>query len=253
MGVAIGWGIAVASVLPMALARSLNVQVWDAPRAWFLLGISLLTLAVMTLTYTMVIFGYALPQLIEATGPVRASLVVITLVAIHIVLVPVSRDTPQGTRLVVEMVGALLLCLCWMRTHAIWLAWGLHFAWTFSIAVLFGLPLAGDVSLSSVVDTRAIGSTWLTGGSYGPAGAAFSILALIAAIPVLVGVTDDYAWEYTRSEIVSGGYDVTVAPPAAHVAMEQTSAQSSATRPVLVQILPAAPPSSRPPSEDITE
>jgi uncharacterized protein len=33
-GAAIGWGLAVASVLPMALARALNVQIWTAPRAF---------------------------------------------------------------------------------------------------------------------------------------------------------------------------------------------------------------------------
>jgi hypothetical protein len=43
-GAAIGWGLAVASVLPMVLARSLDVQLWTAPRAWFLLSLSLLTL-----------------------------------------------------------------------------------------------------------------------------------------------------------------------------------------------------------------
>jgi hypothetical protein len=103
------------------------------------------------------------------------------------------------------------------------------------------LPLAGDISFGSVVDTRAVGPVWLTGGSHGPAAAAVSILVLIAAIPVLVRITDDYAWEYTRPEIVSGGYDVTIAPPAAHVAMERQVQEAEAARPPLVQIQPLAP------------
>jgi hypothetical protein len=240
-GVAVGWGLAVASVLPMVLGRALNIQFWDAPRAWFLFVLSLLVLASLTLAHTAVIFGYALPRLIDAIGPVRATLVLIALVAVHAAFVPVPYGTPQGTRLLVEMLGALLLCLCWMRTHAAWLAWGLHFAWAASTATLFGLPLAGDISFGSIVDTRAVGPTWLTGGAYGPAAAAFSIVVLIVAIPVLARVTDDYAWEYTRAPIVSGGYDVTIAPPAAHLAMEKAaeSAQSA-----LVQIQPLAPPPS---------
>lgn len=249
MGAAIGWGIAVASVLPMVLARALNVQLWTAPRAFYLLGLNLLILALLTLAHTLAIYGYGFQRLIEATGQVRATLLVLAVVtAAHVVVTP-PYGTPEGTRILVDMLVTLLLCLCWLRTHAVWLGWGLHFAWVASTVTLFGLPLAGDISFGSVADARAIGPAWLTGGPYGPAAAAFSILVLIAAIPVLVRVTDDYAWEYTRPEIVSGGYDVTVAPPAAHAAMEQAAAQSSAARPALVHILPAAPS----PAEDIPE
>ncbi len=249
MGAAIGWGIAVVSVVPMALARALNMQIWNAPHAYYLLALSLATLAALTLAQTVIIFGYALPRLIEATAPARATLILIAIIAIHAALVPAPYDTPQGTRLLVEMLATLLLCLCWLRTHAVWLAWGLHFAWAASIAVLFGLPLHGDISFGSVVDTRTIGRAWLTGGSYGPAAAAFSILVLIAAIPVLVRVTGDYAWDYTHAPIVAGGYDVTVAPPAAHVAMEQ---QAESAQPGLVQIQPLAAPSP-PPSDRIPQ
>lgn len=251
MGAAIGWGLAVASVLPMALGRSLNLQLWNAPHAYYLLALSLLTLALLTFAHTVVIFGYALPRLIEGTGPARATLALIALVAVHSAFVPVPYDTPQGTRLLVEMLAALLLSVSWLRTHAAWLAWGLHFAWAVSIAAIFGLPLAGDISFSSVVGVRSVGPAWLTGGSYGPAAAVFSVVVLLAAIPVLVRVTDDYAWEYTRAPIISGGYDVTIPPPAAHAAIEQAGPQNPTAQPALVQIqtLPSAPP----PAERIPE
>jgi uncharacterized protein len=245
MGAAIGWGIAVLSVLPMALARALNIQLWNAPHAWYLLTLSLLTLAALTLAHTVLIYGYAFPRLVEATGPAQATLLLMAVLAAAHATVTPPYDTPQGMRLLVDMLVTLLLCLCWLRTHAVWLAWGLHFAWAASIAVLFGLPLNGDISFGSVVDTRTIGRAWLTGGSYGPAAAAFSILVLIAAIPVLVRVTGDYAWDYTHAPIVAGGYDVTVTPPAAHVAMEE---QAESARPGLVQIQPLAA-SSPPPSD----
>ncbi len=240
-GAAMGWGLAIASVLPMALGHALDLQIWNAPRAYYLLALSLLTLALLTLAHTVVIFGYALPRLVEATSGARATLILMAIVAVHAAMTPVPYDTPQGTRLLVEVLATLLLCLCWLRTHAVWLAWGLHFAWAASTGALFGLPLGGNSSFGSVVDARAVGPLWLTGGSYGPAAAAFSILVLLAAIPVLVRLTDDYAWEYTRPPIVSGGYDVTVAPPAAHVAMEEAAARSSAAQPALVQIQPLAP------------
>jgi hypothetical protein len=239
-GVAIGWGLAIASVLPMVLGRTLNVQLWGAPRAWFLLGLSLATLAVVTLAHTLGVFGYGFQRLIEATGPVRATLILLGLVALHAGFVRTPYGTPDGTRILVEMLTTVLLCVCWFRTHGLWLGWGLHFAWAVSVGVLFGLPVGGNVGFSSVVGTRAVGPGWLTGGDFGPSAAAFSILLALAAIPVVVRVTSDWAWSYTHPPIIPAGYDVTVAPPAAHVAMEQAAANAGPVNPAsLVQILPA--------------
>jgi hypothetical protein len=241
-GAAIGWGLAIACVLPMALARTLSVQLWTAPRALLLLAITLLTLASATLTHALAIYGYGFQRLIEATGPVRATLIVIALSAVYAGLTPTAYGTPDGTRILVVMLTSALFCICWFRTHGLWLLWGLHFAWASSTTVLFGLPMGGDTAFPSIVDTRATGPAWLTGGAYGPGAAAFSILFLLAAIPVLVRVTDDYAWSYTHPPIIPAGYDVTIAPPAVHVAMEEAALAMQPVDPAaLVQILPAAP------------
>jgi hypothetical protein len=241
-GAAIGWGIAIASVIPIVLTRSLNVHFWTEPRAFELLSLSLATLAVATLAHTLAGYGYGFHRLIEATGPVRATLILVLAVAgVHAVM-PVPYGTPPGTRILVDMLTTLLFCICWFRTHGLWLLWGLHFAWAASTGVLFGLPLGGDNSFSSVVDTRAGGPAWLTGGDFGPAAALFSVLLLIAAIPILVRVTSDYAWSYTHPPLIPAGYDVTIAPPAAHVAMEQAATAAQPVNPaLLVQILPATP------------
>ena len=248
-GAAIGWALAVACVLPMALARALNIQLWMEPRAFLLLGLGLATLAVATLANALALYGYGFHRLIDATGPVRATLVLVGLTTLNAALTPTADGTPDGTRILVALLFSLLLALCWLRTHGLWLLWGLSFAWAAATAVLFGLPLNGDSTLGSLVDTRAAGPAWLTGGAYGPAAAALTILFVLAAVPILVRVTDDYAWKYTHPPLVPGGRDVTIAPPAAHVEMEQAAqnAQSSesaqAFNPAsLVQILPAPPP-----------
>jgi hypothetical protein len=226
----------------MALTRSLNLQLWTAPRAFDLMGISFLTLFIATLAHTLAVFGYGFQRLIEATGPVRATLVIVSLAAIHATLTPTPFGTPDGVRILVEVLATLLLCLCWLRTHGLWLLWGLHFAWAASTGILFGLPLAGNSDFASVVDTRSAGPFWLTGGDYGPGAAALSILLLFAAIPILVRVTTDYAWNYTHPPIIPAGYDVTIAPPAAHLAMEQSALSAQTVNPAsLVQILPASP------------
>lgn len=251
-GAAIGWGIAVASVLPMALARALNTQLWLAPRAFLLCALSLLTLAIATLAHTLAIYGYGYHRLIDAMGPVRATLMLLALVTVVHSAMPSPYGTPDGTRILVDLLMTLLLCLCWLRTHAVWLAWGLHFAWASAIAVLFGLPIAGQVSFGSVVDTRTVGPVWLTGGEYGPAAALLSILILLVAIPTLIRATDDYAWKYTHPPLIPGGYDVTIAPPAAHIAMEQTAASAQTVHPAsLVQIQTTA--EQRPTSETASQ
>jgi len=248
-GAAIGWGISVASVLPMALARTLNTQLWMAPRAFQLLGFGLLTLAITTLAHALAIYGYGFQRLIHATGPVRATLIVVVLTAIHSAYTATPNGTPEGTRMLVALLMALLLALCWLRSHGLWLAWGLSFAWAASTSVLFGLPVNGEIGYGSIVDTRAIGPAWLTGGDYGPAAALLTIFIFMAAIPILVRATDDYAWKYTHPSLIPGGYDVTIAPPAAHVAMEQAAAPVSSAS--LVQIQTAA--EQRPSDEDASE
>jgi hypothetical protein len=221
----------------MALARALNTQLWIAPRAFLLFGFSLLTLALLTLTHALAIYGYGFQRLIEATGPVRATLILIALTAVHAAFTATPYGTPDATRILVDILMTLLLCLCWLRTHAVWVAWGLHFAWGASTAVLFGLPLNGDIGYGTIVDTRAAGPGWLTGGEYGPAAALLTVAIFLAAIPILVRVTSDYAWKYTHPPLIPGGYDVTIAPPAAHVAMEQAGASAPAVHSAsLVQI-----------------
>ncbi len=238
-GAAIGWGIAAAAVLPMAITRALDVRLWTSPRAFQLLALSLVTLAITTLAHGVGIHGYAFQRLVDATGPVRATLAMALFSAIGASLHP----TVSSAAIAISALAGVLLSLCWLRTHAVWLLWGLHFAWAASTGILFGLPLGGNTDFSTVVDARAIGPRWLTGGSYGPAAALFTFLILVAAIPILVRATSDYAWNYTHPPLIPAGYDVTIPPPAAHVALDLQAAQQA--QPIspasLVQILPATP------------
>jgi hypothetical protein len=233
-GAAIGWGLAVGCILPMALAGTLRVYFWKTPHMGLLLLVSLPTLAVVTLAKDIGLHGYAFRSLIAAVGPTRATILMAVLTAVYVTLNPAS----SSIAIAVSVLLSVLISLCWIRTHAVWLLWGLHFASAASTAVLFGLPLAGLTTFSTVVETRAIGPDWLTGGDFGPGAALLTLFMVLGAIVVLIRATDDFAWEYTRPPIVAAGYDVTVLPPVAHAPMEQ----EVAVRPVsLVQILPATP------------
>jgi uncharacterized protein len=242
IGGAVGWGLAVVPVALLALMRGLNVELWTQPRAYELMGLNLATLFVATLVGSVALFGYGFQRLVEATGPIRATLVLMLLTGGAAATMTTPLGTPDGVRILIEMLATLLLALCWFRTHGLWLGWGLHFAWAASTGVLFGLPLRGKLDFASIVDTRVSGPLWLTGGSFGPGAALFSIVLLLTAIPILVRLTRDYAWNYTHPPLIPAGYDVTIPPPAAHVAMEQSALAAQPVNPAsLVQILPATP------------
>lgn len=240
-GAALGWGLVVLAVLPMALAGTLDIQFWTQSRAFGLLLLNLLTLAVAALVEEVAFRGYPFRRLIEAIGPVAATIVMSLLFG----LVHILNPSSTWTSTLVTMLAGLLLSVAWLRTRGLWLGWGFHFAWNASMGILFGLPISGINDFSSIVETRTIGHLGLTGGNYGPEGAAFTAIVLLIGIIILVRITRDYAWHYTYDPIVPAGYPMEAAPPAAHVAMEKQAQQATAAAPVsqtsLVQILPATP------------
>ena len=122
--------------------------------------------------------------------------------------------------MLVALLMALLLCRCCsLRSRGLWLVWGLTSRGHASIAVLFGLPT--DRRDRLWLDGRCARHRALyerTGSATGRAAALFTIgLILGAAIPVLVRATGDFAWKYTHPPLIPGGYDVTIAPPAAQL------------------------------------
>jgi membrane protease YdiL (CAAX protease family) len=58
IGAAIGWGLVVLAVLPMLLGRTLHIEFWGAPRAFWLFFLSLVTLALSALAEEVAFRGY---------------------------------------------------------------------------------------------------------------------------------------------------------------------------------------------------
>ncbi len=239
-GAAIGWAIVALSVLPMALAGKLHVRFWTEPQSFWLAALNLATVLLLALASEIAFRGLPYRRLMGAVGPFWAT-IVMSLAYGWVVTLRIGPlffnggDVSHAAMLIAVLLG-FVLCWGWLRTHGLWLGWGLHFGWIASLGILFGLPVMGINNLSTVVDTRAIGADWLTGGEFGPEGAAITILLLFVGLVVLVRVSRDWAWLYTHSPIVAAGYPMDVPPPAAHAAMEQQPKP-----PVLVQILPTTP------------
>jgi membrane protease YdiL (CAAX protease family) len=231
-GAALGWGMLLVAVVPMMVARALHPQLFLMPSSWGLALLSLLTLALYTLALEVAFRGFLFSRLIAAIGPVAATIVLSMLYAIA------SGYRPFATPLSVFLafIAGILYSMAYLRTHALWLGWGLHFGWAAATAVLLGLPVAGFGTYNDLVETSTSGWDWLTGGGYGPDAAYFTLFVIFGAMIVLHRITRDYAWNYTHAPIVPAGYAVVIAPPAAHTAMEQTAAPAP-----LVQILASTP------------
>ncbi len=227
-GAALGWALLLLAIAPMVLAGCLHPQFWGAPRAWGLVSLSLLTLLLGSLATEVAFRGFLFQNLIKATGPVTASLL---LSVIYALATSSSSETTPFSFSATLLLG-VLFSVAYLRTHGLWLGWGLRFGWLASMSVLFGLPLAGSADLASVVVTESSGPVWLSGGAYGPEGAFLTLLVLLAGMLLLYRLTRHYAWEYTHPPIVAAGYPMDIPPPAAHTAME-----AAAPPPPLVQIL----------------
>lgn len=230
-GFAVGWGLCLAAVLPALLFGDfhavLNHGVGVAP------GIvaAALTLAVAALAEEVIFRGYAFERLSRGIGPAWATVVMSAIFA----LVLVSDNVPRtvGWALTDTFLFGVMLAMCYLRTHALWVGWGLHFGYRVMMAVVLGLPIVGRSDFGSLMDGTASGPRWLSGGRFGLDAAGWTAVAMVAGMALVYRMTKDWAWTYTLPEIVAGGYEVVVAPPAAHVAMEKAAAP-----PPLVQILP---------------
>jgi membrane protease YdiL (CAAX protease family) len=233
-GAALGWAMLLVAVIPLGLIGALHPAFSFVPSAWGLTVISLLTLLIGALATEVAFRGYLFLRLIDALGPTLATLLLSFLYA------AVSSLRPSSTPLSVfiAFVTGILFAMAYLRTHGLWLGWGLHFAWNAATAVLFGLPVTAYTAYSTVVTTSVTGSAWFTGGDYGPEAAFFTLFIVLAAMVVLFRLTRDYAWNYTHAPIVAAAYEVVVTPPAAHAAMEASAAAAPAP---LVQILTTTP------------
>jgi membrane protease YdiL (CAAX protease family) len=233
IGAAIGWGGVIACVLPTALVGGLVITLFTTWHQFGLILLDLTILAIAALAEEVAFRSYPFQRLIDAIGPGLATLVMCLLfgvVHLH------NPDASAGSTLVTMLAG-WLLALAYLRTRALWVSWGFHFAWNASMAILFGLPVSGITNFSPVIMTNAGGPDWLTGGNYGPEGSLIAILVLLALLVVMVKATRDLKHRYAQPVIIPGGIPVDI-DAAARRQHESAMASPAAAEPKLVQILP---------------
>ena len=237
VGAALGWALSLAALLALLLSGRLHARLNLQAGNIVPILLAFATLLIASLAEEAIFRGFPFRRLIEAVGPTWATLLLSLLFALVLVLADPPRSL--AIALVDETLFGVVLAMAWLRTHALWTGWGLHFAYRVLAAIVFGLPIAGRGVFGSLTDTFATGPRWLTGGAFGLDAALLTAFVFLAGMVALYHATRQYAWEYTFPQLQPGGYEVTVAPPPAHAAMEK-----AAPPPPLVQILPSTPRSS---------
>src|ERR1700677_856372 len=204
LGVALGWGMLVASILPLVLTGGLIITFWLVPRQFGILFIDLLLLAVASLAEEVAFRGYPFQRLIEAMGPTLAT------IAFSSVFAGLHMLNPGANRasFLITAFSSWLLSVAYLRTRALWVCWGWHFAWNASMCLLFGLPVSGITEFSPVVQSNTVGPVWMTGGNYGPEASAVAAIVVLFGILFVYRATRKLAYLHAQPVIVAAGIPV---------------------------------------------
>jgi len=130
----------------------------------------------------MVFRGYPFQRLVEAIGAPGAVILLAGLFgALHL-------QNPNATVWgALNTVGfGVFTALAYLRTRALWLPWGMHFAWNLGLGLGYGLTVSGISQFSVVVHGTIVGPRWLTGGDYGIEASATATMGLLVATVVLL-------------------------------------------------------------------
>ncbi len=248
LGMAVGWALAVACVLPMLVGGGIAVVLFLGPSAWGWLAVDAAFFALLALAEEVAFRGYGFQRFADSVGSLGAVLGYAAFYAIVQGLVPGSSRSSVA----VSIVLSLVLSTAYLRTRALWLSWGINFGWKASRALLFGLAVSGVSSHSPVVQGNPMGPFWLTGGGFGLDGSWVTFVVFLAALPVVYRITRDLDFRYNAPVIVPGGIPVDL-DAASRRQHEAAMGAAEPAAPGLVQILPAAAPpavSSGPSSTD---
>lgn len=167
--VAIEWGLGLISLQPTGL--SLQSAAADGV-------LVLLLLAVAASTEELLFRGYAFQQLIEGNRIFGPILVLSSLFGLVHLMNPHSTVMSTAN----TVLAGVLLSLAYVRTRALWLPIGWHYAWNATLAVT-GLPVSGLNLIQTPWGVLPVSDKiWLYGGAYGPEGGAVATVLLVLGI-----------------------------------------------------------------------
>jgi uncharacterized protein len=100
-------------------------------------------------------------------------------------LLHVGNEGESPIGIFVAIAGGLVLCLSLKLTGSLWWAVGVHTGWGFAEGYFYGTADSGFVAQGHLYATHPIGDAFWSGGTTGPEG---SVYALLALLPMVAGI-----------------------------------------------------------------
>jgi membrane protease YdiL (CAAX protease family) len=183
-GCAIGALLVVGALVPVAIWGSVSFRANFNAFHLARMAVALVVLITGSLAEELMFRGYPFQRLVEAIGPTGA----IGVFSILFGVVHLSNPGASVWGLTVTVAIGVLLSVTYLRTHALWLPWGIHFAWNTVLGLVLGLPVSGLRLFNVAVHATASGPKWLTGGSYGIEASAPGAFAIVIGLIVVMKV-----------------------------------------------------------------
>ena len=181
IGCASGVLLVIVAVIPVAIwgrvsfRTALNVS--SVARIAVVLGVLLSG----ALAEELMFRGYPFQRLVEAIGATGAIAVFSMLFGV----VHLSNPGASVWGLINTVAIGVLLSVGYLRTRALWMPWGFHFAWNATLGLVLGLPVSGLRLFNVAVHATAIGPRWLTGGNYGIEASAPGAFAIVIGLLIV--------------------------------------------------------------------
>ena len=174
VGCAFGVLLIALAVVPLAVWGGLSFRVVLTVRSLAKIALVFALVISGALAEELMFRGYPFQRLIEAIGATGSIVVFSALFGV------VHLSNPGATiwGLVNTVAIGVLLSILYLRTRALWISWGFHFAWNATLGIVLGLPVSGLRLFNVAVHATASGPKWLTGGSYGIEASAPGALAI---------------------------------------------------------------------------
>lgn len=166
LGLIAGGGMIVAVACLERLLGVVEFSLSSAPPGQVVFaGVFLLVLlTVAAIDEELVFRGYPFQRLVDSGGPIAAVAAISALFGVTHLANPFHTWISMVNTILV----GVLLAVCYLRTRALWLPIGIHFAWNFLQGYVLGFPVSGLPLPEPILAPRIHGPAWLTGGAYGP-------------------------------------------------------------------------------------
>jgi membrane protease YdiL (CAAX protease family) len=185
-GIGLGFGLSATSVAAIWIMGGYHIDGVADRSTWAVIIVRGLAIAVASsVIEELLIRGLVLRILAEVFGRWWA-LVVSSLLFGVLHMANPNSSVIDGLILVIE--AGFLLGIAYLWTERLWLPIGLHGAWNFALAAIFGGALSGQ-EVSAIISAKLVGPERISGGAFGIEGSLISTVICSAAACTILLLT----------------------------------------------------------------